>query len=287
MGFVLDMKTLNHSRRLTPRKHTTKRHWLLLLLAFLWGLCTGVQAQRAEHILGPGDVIRIAVYQNPDLSLETRISELGEIAFPLVGTVHLAGRSTTAAQSEIARLLREGNFVNNPQVSVLLVQVRSAQVSILGQVARPGRYPIESVNTKVSEMIAAAGGITPEGGNIVTLTGVRNGQPVRLEIDLPSVLQGGRADLDAVVANGDTLFVDRNPVFYIYGEVQRPGAYRLERGTTLMQALAQGGGLTQRGTERGMRVHRKDGSGNVRVLELKLTDIVERDDVVYVRESIF
>lgn len=262
------------------------RRWLILL-SFLLGLCSAAQAQRTEHILGPGDVIRVAVYQNPDLSLETRISELGEIAFPLVGTVNLAGRSTTGAQSEIARLLREGNFVNNPQVSVLLVQVRSAQVSLLGQVTRPGRYPIESVNTKVSEMIAAAGGITPEGGNIVTLTGMRNGQPVRLEIDLPAVLQGGRADLDAVVANGDTLFVDRNPVFYIYGEVQRPGAYRLERGTTLMQALAQGGGLTQRGTERGMRVHRKDGNGNVRVLELKLTDIVERDDVVYVRESIF
>ena len=119
------------------------------------------------------------------------------------------------------------------------------------------------------------------------LTGTRNGQPVRIEVDLPAVLQGGRADLDALVANGDTLFVDRSPVFFIYGEVQRPGQFRLERGTTLMQALAQGGGLTQRGTERGMRVHRKDANGNVRVLQLSLTDLVERDDVIYVRESIF
>ncbi|WP_336469948.1 polysaccharide export protein EpsE [Caldimonas caldifontis] len=262
------------------------RRWLLSCLVLLgaWGLA---QAQRAEHLLGPGDVVRIAVYQNPDLSLETRISELGEIAFPLIGSVNLAGRSTTSAQNEIARLLREGNFVNNPQVSVALMQVRSAQVSILGQVARPGRYPIETAGSKVSEMIAAAGGINPEGGNVVTLTGTRNGQPVKIEIDLPAVLQGGRADLDAPVANGDTLFVDRGPVFFIYGEVQRPGQFRLERGTTLMQALAQGGGLTQRGTERGMRVHRKDANGNVRVLQLNLTDLVERDDVIYVRESIF
>jgi polysaccharide biosynthesis/export protein len=256
------------------------RRWLLSCLVLLsaWSLA---QAQRVEHLLGPGDVIRIAVYQNPDLSLETRISELGEIAFPLVGTINLAGRSTTSAQNEIARLLREGNFVNNPQVSVALMQVRSAQVSILGQVARPGRYPIETAGSKVSEMIAAAGGITPEGGNVVTLTGIRNGQPIKIDVDLPSVLQGGRADLDALVANGDTLFVDRSPVFFIYGQ------FRLERGTTLMQALAQGGGLTQRGTERGMRVHRKDASGNVRVLQLNLTDLVERDDVIYVRESIF
>ena len=269
-----------------PGKYIMMRRWFLSFL-FLLGLCSLAHAQRAEHLLGPGDVIRIAVYQNPDLSLETRISDLGEITFPLVGTINLAGRSTTSAQNEIARLLREGNFVNNPQVNVALMQVRSAQVSILGQVARPGRYPIEATSTKVSEMIAAAGGITPEGGNIVTLTGTRNGQPVKIDVDLPSVLQGGRADLDALVANGDTLFVDRGPVFFIYGEVQRPGQFRLERGTTLMQALAQGGGLTQRGTERGMRVHRKDASGNVRVLQLNLTDLVERDDVIYVRESLF
>lgn len=260
-----------------------RRMFLLWLLA----LTPLVQAQpQTEHILGPGDIIRISVYQNPDLAMEARISDRGEITFPLIGIVNLSGMSVTAAQAQIARQLREGNFVNQPQVSVMLVQVRSAQVSILGQVARPGRYPIESVNTKVSEMIAAAGGIAAEGGNIVVLSGTRNGQPVRLEIDLPAVLQG-RVEQDVPVANGDTLFVDRSPVFYIYGEVQRPGVFRLERGTTLMQALAQGGGLTQRGTSRGMQVHRRSADGKVTVIEPKLTDAVQRDDVIYVRESLF
>lgn len=255
--------------------------WLCVLAP-----CSLVQAQQAEHILGAGDIIRISVYQNPDLAMEARISERGEIAFPLIGAVNLSGLSVTAAQNQIARQLRDGNFVNQPQVSVMLVQVRSSQVSILGQVARPGRYPIESVNTKVSEMIAAAGGIAAEGGNVVVLSGTRNGQPLRLEIDLPAVLQG-RTEHDVAVANGDTLFVDRSPVFYIYGEVQRPGVFRLERGTTLMQALAQGGGLTQRGTARGMQVHRRSADGKVSVLEPRLTDAVQRDDVIYVRESLF
>jgi polysaccharide export outer membrane protein len=81
--------------------------------------------------------------------------------------------------------------------------------------------------------------------------------------------------------------VDRQPVVYIYGEVQRPGPMRLEREMTLLQALATGGGLTARGTERGVRVHRKDTGGAVMVLEPTMTDKLREGDVVFVRESLF
>ncbi|HET7793262.1 MAG TPA: polysaccharide export protein EpsE [Rhizobacter sp.] len=259
-------------------------HGLLLALA----LCPVAWAQApAEHLLGAGDGIRVTVYQNPDLTLETRLSEQGQISFPLIGAVQLGGLTLTGAQDRIAKMLRDGGFVLKPQVSVQLVQVRSSQVSILGQVNRPGRYPIETANSKVSEMIAAAGGVLPGGGDVVSLSGTRNGKPVKYDIDLPAVMQAGRTDLDVTVANGDIIYVDRAPVVYLYGEVQRPGAIRLERGMTLMQALAQAGGLTQRGTERGMRVHRRDASGNLNVLQLKLSDPIEREDVIYVRESVF
>lgn len=257
-----------------------------LLLTFIF--CSASMAQeKAEHILGAGDVIRVTVYQNPDLSLETRISELGQITFPLVGSVALGGLSVTAAQERIAKQLRDGKFVVKPQVTVFVAQVRSSQISILGQIGKPGRYPIEVVDSKVSEMIASAGGIVPGGADVVTLVGTRNGKPLKLAIDLPAILQAGRNELDVAVANGDILYVDRAPNFYMYGEVQRPGVFRLERGMTVLQALAQGGGLTQRGTERGMRVHRRDAKGTVNVIELKMGDLVERDDVIYVRESVF
>ena len=257
-----------------------------LLLTFLF--CSASMAQeKAEHILGAGDVIRVTVYQNPDLSLETRISELGQITFPLVGSVALGGLSVTAAQERIAKQLRDGKFVLKPQVTVFVAQVRSSQISILGQIGKPGRYPIEIVDSKVSEMIASAGGIIPGGADVVTLVGTRNGKPLKLAIDLPAILQAGRNELDVAVANGDIIYVDRAPNFYMYGEVQRPGVFRLERGMTVLQALAQGGGLTQRGTERGMRVHRRDARGVVNVIELKMSDLVERDDVIYVRESVF
>jgi polysaccharide export outer membrane protein len=240
-----------------------------------------------EHVLGAGDVIRITVFQNPDLTLETRISEQGQITYPLVGPVPLGGLAVPAAEQRIARALREGKFVLNPQVNILVMQIRSAQVSILGQVNKPGRYPIDQAGSRVSQMIAVAGGAVPGASDTVTLTGMRNGQPVKLEIDLPQILQSGKSELDPVVQSGDILHIDRAPQIYVYGEVQRPGVARLERGMTVMQALAQSGGLTQRGTQRGLRIHRRDASGEVHVIYPGMNDPVERDDVIYVRESLF
>ena len=182
---------------------------------------------------------------------------------------------------------RDGKFVLKPQVTLQTTQIRSSQISILGQVGKPGRFSIEVVDSKVSEMIAGAGGVLPGGADVVTLVGNRGGQPVKLDIDLPAILQSGRAELDVIVENGDIIYVDRAPAAYIYGEVQRPGQLRLERDMTLMQALALSGGLTARGTERGIRVNRKDASGVTRIMEIKLNDKVERDDVIYVRESLF
>jgi len=265
------------------------RRFLKFGLAVLASLsCALTQAQdRVEHILGVGDVIRITVYQNPDLTLETQVSELGQITFPLIGTVSLGGASITGAQEKIAKQLRDGGFVLKPQVNVMVVQVRSSQISILGQISKPGRYPIVTVNSRVSEMIAAAGGVLPGGADVVTVVGTRDGKSVKYAIDLPAIMQAGKRELDITVANGDIIYVDRAPNLYIYGEVQKPGAFRLERGMTVLQALAQSGGLTARGTERGIRVHRRNASGEVIVMELKMTDVVQPDDVIYVRESVF
>lgn len=117
--------------------------------------------------------------------------------------------------------------------------------------------------------------------------GTRNGKPFRKEIDFPSIFQAdGKAD-DMVLENNDIIYVDRAPVIYFYGEVQRPGAMRLERDMTLMQALASAGGITQRGTEKGIRVNRRDNSGKVQVLTLGMQDMLQKDDVVYLRESLF
>jgi polysaccharide biosynthesis/export protein len=243
---------------------------------------------RNEYVLGTGDVIRVTVYQNADLTLETRVSEAGIISYPLLGTVRVGGLSVTEVEKRIADGLRTGNFVRQPQVTVLVVQVRGNQVSVLGQVNRPGRFPLEVADTRLTDVLALAGGVATVGADIVTVAGTRNGQPFKAEIDLARAIgAGNRQGGDIQILNGDVVWVDRAPTVFIYGEVQRPGALRLERGMTVMQALATGGGLTLRGTEKGMRVHRRGGDGKIQVIQPSMDDQLRDGDVVYVRESLF
>jgi polysaccharide biosynthesis/export protein len=241
----------------------------------------------AQYRLAAGDVIRISVYQSADLTLETRLTESGTISYPLLGSVALAGLTVSEAEKRIADGLRTGNFVKQPQVSIAVQQVRGNQVSVLGQVGKPGRYPLETGNVQLTDMIATAGGVVPGGADQVVVVGTRNGQPYRAEIDLPSVFGAGRRANDLTLQNGDVIWVERAPMIYMYGEVQKPGSLRLERGMTVMQALAASGGLTQRGTERGLRVHRRDAEGKVRIIEPAMTDKLQAEDIIYIRESVF
>jgi len=244
-------------------------------------------APAAEYRLGAGDVVRITVFQNPELTLESRLTEGGQISFPLLGAVRLGGLSVPEAEKVLVDGLTKGNFLRNPQVTIILLQVRGSQANVLGQFNRPGRYPLEMAETKLSDLVALAGGVAPGGADVIVITGLRNGQTFREEVDLPALFGPGGQTRDIVVKNGDAIWVDRQPIVYIYGEVQRPGPMRLERGLTLLQALATGGGLTPRGTEKGIRVHRKSADGQVEVSQPAMTDLLREGDVVFVRERLF
>lgn len=242
---------------------------------------------KGDYPLGSGDAIKIQVFQNPDLTIETRISENGSITYPLIGSVEIGALSLAAAEKKIADALQKGGFLQKPQVSIALLQIRSNQVSVLGQVAKPGRFPLETVNTRLSDMLANAGGTVATGDDIAIVTGQRNGVAFRKQIDIPSIYLDGKLEEDMLVQGGDTIFVNRAAVFYIYGEAQRPGAYRIERNMTVMQALAQGGGPTLRGSDKRLKLHRKGANGRIAEIEPSLTDPVMSDDVIYVKESIF
>ncbi len=269
-------------------------HRFFLAILFTLGLAAGAHAEGspADYRLGAGDAIKISVFQNPDLTVETRVAESGTVTYPLIGAVQLGDLTIAEAELAIASKLREGGFVQRPQVNILLMQVRGNQVSVLGMVNRPGRYPIETGNTRVSDMLATAGGAMPSGttgggADVLILTGVRDGKAFRKEIDIPDLFINSSAERDIPVAGGDVIYVHRAPVFYIYGEVQRAGSYRLERNMTVLQGLAQGGGLTIRGTERGLRIHRLGTDSKVSVLTPEKTDRIQANDVLYVQESFF
>lgn len=270
-------------------KPALPKAWSAVLLALL--VCAaGLHAQegKGEYRLGAGDSIRVTVFQNPDLTLETRVSESGTITYPLIGVVRIGGMSVSAASQTIAKALRDGNYIKQPQVTILPLTIRYPQISVLGQVNRPGRFPLETFNIRVSEAIAMAGGVAPTGAELAILTGERDGKPIRREIDIAALfLSDGSQKHDIQVSGNDVIYVSRQPMYYIYGEVQRPGSYRVERGMTIRQALAQGGGLTPRGTERGLRLHRRGADNQVRVVTPKLDDLLLSDDVLHVGESLF
>ena len=258
-----------------------------ILTLFFALLSTTVFAEEnRDYPLGPGDVLRVQVFQNPDLTTETRVSESGVITYPLIGNIEVGGLPVTDAEKKIAAALKNGGFVRQPQVNIVVLQMRGNQVSVLGQVNRPGRFPLESVS-RVSDMLAMAGGATITGDDSAIVIGLRDGKPFRKVIDIPALYLNERSNEDIVLTGGDIIYVHRAPVFYIYGEAQRPGAYRIERGMTIMQALAQGGGHTVRGSEWRLRLHRKNADGTVEKLSPEMTDTVQPNDIIYVRESIF
>ena len=264
--------------------------YALALALTLFAAFSAINARsqdKPDYPLGSGDSIRIQVFQNPDLTIETRVSEKGSITYPLIGAVDVGGLSIAVAEKKIATALKDGGFVQQPQVNISLIQIRGNQVGVLGQVNHPGRFPLETYNTRVSDMLAAAGGTTAGGDDSVIVTGLRNGKPFRRVIDIPALYLNAKADENIVLAGGDTIYVHRAPVFYIYGEAQRPGSYRIERDMTIMQALAQGGGPTVRGSDRRLRLHRKSANGITEKLSPEMTESVLPNDVIYVRESIF
>ncbi len=260
---------------------------ILACLILLSGL--GTTPARAQHayLLTPGDIVKISVFKNPDLSLDARVSEVGTISYPLIGSVPVSGITLPAAEHKIAQMLKDGGFVLNPQVNILLTQALGNLVSVIGEVNTAGRYSIEAAGGHLAGMLAAAGGIAQTGGDVVIVTGMRDGKPFRREIDIVKMFLTGNTADDIEIYGDDTLFVNRAPMFYIYGQVQKPGQVRLERGMTVIQALAAGGGVTGKGTSRGIVRHRRDANGKVREENVSLDDDVRDQDVIYVKESMF
>jgi polysaccharide biosynthesis/export protein len=256
------------------------------LLTLLAGAVKPAYAQQ-EYLLAKGDILKITVFKNPDLSLDVRVSEAGTIAYPLIGSVPVGGLTLPGAERKISQMLKDGGFVVNPQVNILVTTGYGDLVSVIGEVNTAGRYSLDAAGGHLSGMLAAAHGVGPAGGDSVVVSGTRNGKPFRREVDIVKMsLNGGAAD-DIELSGGDTLFVNRAAMFYIYGQVQKPGQFRLERGMTVIQALATGGGVTGKGTQRGIVRHRRDASGKVKEESVSMDDDVQDQDVIYVKESLF
>jgi polysaccharide export outer membrane protein len=194
---------------------------LLVILVLAFATCASAQNIPDDYRLGPGDGIRITVFQNADLTLETRVSESGNITYPLIGTVKIGGLTQSAAEQVIAAALKKGGFIQQPQVTVNLLAYRGNQVSVLGYVVKPGRYSLETSALRVSDMVAIAGGILPDGADFAVVTGNPRWPAVPQGVRYSGhVLDSKRQQKISWWRVAIVHLVQRQPKFYIYGEVR-------------------------------------------------------------------
>jgi polysaccharide biosynthesis/export protein len=237
-----------------------------------------------DYRLGAGDLLKVAVFNYPDLATQVRVSQSGNITFPLIGQVPVAGLSTRQTETLLTQRLTDGGFIRGAQVSVLVVEYQSQKVSVMGQVAKPGQYALTQQNKAMDLLAEAGGAINAVAGDEATLL---KSDGTKQPIDLQRMFDGDPTQNPAV-ESGDTLYVPRAPQFYVYGEVQHPGVYRLERRMTVMQAISAGGGLTPKGSERRIVITRKDPTtGKERRSSVSIADLMEPDDVLLVKQAIF
>jgi polysaccharide export outer membrane protein len=254
---------------------------ITLFAALLW--LTQAAAKSEDYRLGAGDLLHIVVFDHDELSVDARVSQTGNITYPLVGQVPVAGLSTRDAELLLARRLMDGGFVKQPQISVLVSEYQSQKVSVMGQVTKPGQYPLEA-SKKVLDVLALAGGVLNDtAADDATLVRADGSRAV---IDLEKLFDGDPA-VNLGVQDGDTVFVPHAPQFYIYGQVQHPGQYRLARNTTISQAISVGGGLTPRGTQRGAIVKRIDEKGKEHRFPVRDEDVLQPNDVLLIKASLF
>lgn len=251
--------------------------WLSVLFAWT------ALAASDDYQLGPGDLVRISVFGAPELATEARVAQSGSITCPLIGSVQVAGLSTTAAESLLAKRYVDGGYLRQPQISMLVVEFQSQKISVLGHVNKPGQYPLRAASN-VMDVLADAGGIIAQTAGYNATLMRKDGTSV--EINLQRLLEGDPTQ-NLPVTGGDRLVVPRAEQFYIYGQVQKPGMYRLEPNMTLSRAISAGGGLTPRGTERRAVVKRRDAEGREDSYSLRTTDLIQPDDVLYIKESLF
>jgi len=272
--------------------------------------------QSMDAVVGSGDLLHIDVFDVPELSRDVRVSDTGDISYPLIpGKITAAGLTSFQLESKLEQLLLANGLVSHPQVSVFVKEQNSQPVTVVGAVAHPMVYQVMRPTTLL-EILTAAGGVSDDAGNIVIVTrpehpdNVGREEPTsattkpelkeqRITIPLQSLLESGNAVFNIQIYGGDTVTVPRAGIIYVLGSgVGQPGEYVLQnRGeqVTALKALALARGLTTFAKANSaviMRLNPQTGQRDTIPVQLKkiedrkADDVpMKSDDILYVPDS--
>lgn len=278
------------------------------LFACLAALClaVGLSAQTTtqpqapgytDYVVGPQDVLTINSFDQADLSGRFAVDADGTFTFPLIGRVKAGGLTLRQIEAELKKRLKDDKYFVNPQLSVAVEQFKSQKIFIVGEVRTPGAYPL-SGDMSLIEALARAGSTLPSASGEALIVHLAPGQTTAdvlasakdagnmVRVNLRD-LESGVLSQNAVLRDGDTIFVPRALSVYVFGQVKNPGAYSLQQNKmTVLQALSLAGGVTDNGSTNRIKIVRMV-KGDKAEIRVKLGDIVQPGDTIIVPERYF
>lgn len=269
------------------------------LLALCAVLLSAQEKFTQEYRVGPKDLLEISVFGADELSRTVRVSEDGKVSLPLLGEVLVDGLTKSELEKKLADLLGE-KYVQNPQVTVFIREYQSKRVSVLGAVEKPGPYQLLGRQT-LMQIVSEAGGLTRDAGSdIIIIRQLPDGMSTSLRISIDDLFLKGDAKLNVPLEAGDivNIPVDKLVAVYVFGQVKNPGALQVKKSSipTLLQAIAQAGGFTERASRGGVVIKRKDETGKEKEIKVNVRSILNNkqkdvplleNDTVYIPESLF
>lgn len=264
------------------------KKYLLHLLIIICFLATLSISNAQDYIVGEGDVLKITVYNHPDLTTTARVTGEGDILFPLIGQVRVGGLTLSRVVDKISAMLADG-YIVEPQITVFIEDYRSKKAVVMGQVQNPGLFVLHGQITFL-ELISKAGGLTKDAGDKATIKR-RSNQPDnsenRITIDLKRLIEKGDMSLDMPIMDGDSIYISKAGVFYASGEVRNPAAYKYEEGLTVVKAITMAGGFTDKAATGRIKIMRKRSGKEEMIERVKMDEPVLPEDVIVVPESFF
>ena len=251
-------------------------------------------AQPSDYVIGAHDILMITSFDQDNLSGKYPVDSDGTFTFPLIGRVKAGGLTLRQFENELKRLLKDG-FFKNPQLSVGVEAYRSQKIHVVGEIRNPGTYALTG-DMNLIEAIARAGSTLPSASGEALIVRAQDGatasprMPGNENVEVRTVdlkeLQSGALSQNVPLRDGDTIFVPRAEAVYVFGQVKSPGAYAIQRNTTVLQALSLAGGVTERGATGRIRIVRLEKGKTVEV-RAKLTDVIRPGDTIIVPERFF
>jgi polysaccharide export outer membrane protein len=252
------------------------------------------QSPAVDYVIGPQDVLTVQVFDQPDLGGKYTVEADGSFSFPLIGRITAGGLTLRRFEGELKKQLADGYF-RNPQVTVAVEQYRSQRVYVMGEVRVPGPVPLTGDMTLI-EALARAGSTLPSASGdiaVVRAAAGSNGPVLPDAGTAASIIRARVRDLESgsrhqnvELRDGDTIFVPRAESAYVFGEVKSPGAYVIQDGTTVLQALSLAGGVTEDGAMNRIKIVRLTDTVKSE-LKVKLSDPVRPGDTIIVPRKYF